>query len=86
MSYAHTYIPDAILLDIQMPVMDGWSVLHHLKNDSNTRHIPVHLISVMDEIQQGLSLGAIAYLKKPVSKESLDDPVYGDRAVYGAEP
>ncbi len=73
LSYARTYLPDAILLDIQMPVMDGWSVLHHLKNDSNTRHIPVHLISVIDEVQQGLALGAIAYLKKPVSKEHLDN-------------
>ncbi|SDS26182.1 Signal transduction histidine kinase [Paenibacillaceae bacterium GAS479] len=73
LSFARTYMPDAILLDIQLPVMDGWSVLHYLKNDSNTRHIPVHLISVIDEIQQGLSLGAIAYLKKPVSKEHLDN-------------
>ncbi|MCM3749098.1 response regulator [Paenibacillus pasadenensis] len=73
LSFARTYTPDAILLDIQLPVMDGWSVLHHLKNDPNTRHIPVHLISVIDEVQQGLSLGAIAYLKKPVSKDHLDD-------------
>ncbi|MGN7455568.1 response regulator [Paenibacillus pasadenensis] len=73
LSLARTYVPDAILLDIQMPVMDGWSVLHHLKNDADTRHIPVHLISVIDEVQQGLSLGAIAYLKKPVTKEHLDN-------------
>ncbi|ULL13741.1 response regulator [Paenibacillus sp. H1-7] len=69
---AKEYKPDAILLDIQLPVIDGWSILVHLKNDSSTRHIPIHIVSVVDEIQQGLSLGAMAYLQKPSSKESLE--------------
>lgn len=69
---AKEYKPDAILLDIQLPVIDGWSILVHLKNDPGTRHIPVHIVSVVDEIQQGLSLGAMAYLQKPSSKESLE--------------
>lgn len=69
---ARHYKPDAILLDIMLPVMDGWSVLHHLKHDADTRHIPVHVISVMEEVQQGLSMGAIAYLRKPAGKERLD--------------
>jgi signal transduction histidine kinase/CheY-like chemotaxis protein/HAMP domain-containing protein len=64
--------PDAILLDIQLPVIDGWSVLVQLKHDAATRHIPVHVISVVDEIHQGLSMGAIAWLRKPSSKESLE--------------
>ncbi|UVI30039.1 response regulator [Paenibacillus spongiae] len=72
LAYAKNHKPDAILLDIMLPVMDGWSVLHHLKHNADTRHIPVHVISVMDEVQQGLSMGAIAYLKKPASKERLD--------------
>ncbi|CAG7645713.1 response regulator [Paenibacillus allorhizosphaerae] len=66
-------LPDAILLDIQLPVIDGWSVLVQLKNNAATRHIPVHIISVVDEIHQGLSLGAIAWLQKPTSKESLEE-------------
>ncbi|WP_281884672.1 response regulator [Paenibacillus sp. YYML68] len=66
-------VPDAILLDIQLPVMDGWSVLTQLKNDPDTRHIPVHVISVVDEVQHGLALGAIAWLRKPASKERLED-------------
>ncbi|WP_282937742.1 response regulator [Paenibacillus sp. RC67] len=69
---AKEYKPDAILLDIQLPVIDGWSILVHLKNDPGTRHIPVHIVSVVDEIQQGLSMGAMAYLQKPSSKESLE--------------
>jgi CheY-like chemotaxis protein len=70
---AKQYKPDAILLDIQLPVIDGWSILVHLKNEAATRHIPVHVISVVDEIQKGLSMGAIAYLQKPSSKESLEE-------------
>lgn len=69
---AQRYLPDAIILDIQLPVMDGWGVLNELKANLSTRHIPVHVISVMDEIKQGLMMGAIAYLKKPSTRESLD--------------
>ncbi len=69
---AKTYHPDAIILDIQLPVMDGWSILSELKSNAATRHIPVHVISVMDEVKQGLMMGAIAYLKKPTSKEALE--------------
>ncbi|QHW31374.1 response regulator [Paenibacillus rhizovicinus] len=69
---ARRYKPDAILLDIMLPVMDGWSVLHHLKHDADTRHIPVHVVSVMEEVQQGLAMGAIAYLRKPAEKERLE--------------
>ncbi len=69
---AKTYNPDAIILDIQLPVMDGWSILSDLKSNAGTRHIPVHVISVMDDVKQGLMMGAIAYLKKPSSKESLE--------------
>ncbi|MFC4776910.1 response regulator [Paenibacillus sp. GCM10023252] len=72
LSDAMTRKPDAILLDIQLPVMDGWTILNKLKQHADTRHIPVHVISVVDDIQQGLSMGAIAYLQKPTSKDSLD--------------
>ncbi|WP_145051653.1 response regulator [Paenibacillus xylanexedens] len=69
---ARQYLPDAIILDIQLPVMDGWAILGELKGSSTTRHIPVHVISVIDDMKQGLMMGAIAYLKKPSSKDSLD--------------
>jgi len=69
---ARHYLPDAIILDIQLPVMDGWAILGELKSSSATRHIPVHVISVIDDMKQGLMMGAIAYLKKPSSKDSLD--------------
>lgn len=69
---ARQYLPDAIILDIQLPVMDGWTILGELKSSSATRHIPVHVISVIDDMKQGLMMGAIAYLKKPSSKDALD--------------
>ncbi|WP_410772268.1 response regulator [Fontibacillus sp. BL9] len=69
---ARDYIPDAIILDIQLPVMDGWSILNELKSSAETRHIPVHVISVVDEAKQGLMMGAIAYLRKPSTREHLE--------------
>ncbi|MBW4647490.1 MAG: response regulator [Kastovskya adunca ATA6-11-RM4] len=63
--------PDAITLDIQLPVMDGWTVLDRLKHDPNTRHIPVHILSVEEGQQRSLQQGAIAYLQKPVDSEAL---------------
>jgi CheY-like chemotaxis protein len=72
MALAREYKPDAITLDLRLPVIDGWTVLDRLKHDSRTRHIPVHLISASDEgKQRAMSLGAIAFLKKPVSKDDL---------------
>src|SRR6185295_3064770 len=65
--------PDAITLDIDMPGMDGLQVLDRLKRDPETRHVPVHIISGVEEKREGLKAGAIAFLAKPVSKEGLDE-------------
>src|SRR5439155_27356839 len=66
--------PDAITLDIQLPVVDGWTILDRLKRNPRTRHIPVHVISVVDRgrKQPGATVGAFAYLEKPVTKDALD--------------
>jgi CheY-like chemotaxis protein len=64
--------PDAITLDIDMPGMNGLEVLDRLKRDPETRHVPVHIISGVEQKREGLKAGAIAYLEKPVSKEALD--------------
>jgi HAMP domain-containing protein/CheY-like chemotaxis protein len=65
--------PDAITLDVELPELDGWAILDRLKHDPKTRHIPVHIISVTDEGQRGLKLGAMANVTKPVTKEALDE-------------
>ncbi|MEI7892498.1 MAG: response regulator [Myxococcales bacterium] len=62
---------DAITLDLRLPDRDGWTVLDRLKQDPNTRHIPVHIISVEEE-RRGLEHGAIGHLRKPATKEAVD--------------
>ena len=61
----------AVVLDIRLPRMDGWEVLTRLKADPVTRSIPVVVVSIVDERQRGLRLGAAAYLLKPVRREDL---------------
>ena len=68
---ANELLPDAITLDIHLPALDGWSVLDRLKRNPRTRHIPVHVISVMDRQHRGATVGALAYLAKPVTPEAL---------------
>ncbi|GAB4382906.1 MAG: hypothetical protein Kow00121_43830 [Elainellaceae cyanobacterium] len=68
---ARQFKPAAIMLDIRLPILDGWTVLNYLKHDPNTRHIPVHIMTVEDGQDRSLRQGAIAYLQKPISSESL---------------
>jgi len=70
---AKRYRPDAITLDIELPDMEGWTVLDRLKHDRVTRHIPVHIITADEETGRGLRLGAFAQVQKPVTKDALDD-------------
>ena len=63
--------PDAIVLDLRLPDMDGWELLRELKNDSTTKAIPVIVVSVLDERNQGIALGAAEYFVKPVGRETL---------------
>ena len=68
---AGKYMPAAIILDIQLPVLDGWSILKALKKNDKLKNIPVHIISV-DDSSNGREEGAVAYLKKPVTREGLE--------------
>jgi CheY-like chemotaxis protein len=63
--------PDAILLDILMPAIDGWAIIEELKQLEQTRDIPVIVCSVLDEAGQGFSLGAADYLVKPFEEGDL---------------
>jgi CheY-like chemotaxis protein len=63
--------PYAITLDVMMPGQDGWAVLAELKNNQETREIPVIVCSILDEGDKGFSLGASDYLVKPILEEDL---------------
>jgi HAMP domain-containing protein/CheY-like chemotaxis protein/signal transduction histidine kinase len=73
LALAHEFKPDAIILDMKLPVMDGWTVLDRLKHHPDTRHIPVHIVSAGDGRQNALKAGAVAFLEKPISKEGLEE-------------
>src|SRR5579859_2129515 len=68
---AHEAHPALIILDVMMPDMDGWQVLHTLKSHPATKDIPVLVCSVLDISQIALSLGANGYLKKPPDPRDL---------------
>jgi signal transduction histidine kinase/HAMP domain-containing protein/CheY-like chemotaxis protein len=63
--------PSAIVLDLHLPGMDGWSILDYLKHNPSTRHIPVHVVSVDDERAHCLGMGAIGYDRKPVTYQQI---------------
>jgi PAS domain S-box-containing protein len=61
--------PDLITLDIMLPDADGFDVLERLKSDPFTREIPVVIVSVLPDREQGLRLGAVDYVTKPIDEE-----------------
>jgi PAS domain S-box-containing protein len=63
--------PAAVLLDVMMPQVDGWTVLNTLKRDPKLADIPVIIVSMLDERPLGLSLGAAEFLTKPVDRARL---------------
>ena len=69
---ARDYNPAAITLDLRLPDGDGWALLDRWKHDPTRRHVPIHIISVEEQEERGLRLGALGYLRKPVSKEALE--------------
>lgn len=66
------HLPSGIILDLHLPDMDGRSVLTALKENTATRHIPVHIISADEKSPDALRQGAVGFLTKPVSQEQLD--------------
>jgi CheY-like chemotaxis protein len=63
--------PDAIILDIMMPEINGYDVLRLLKSEAATAAIPVIVLSVLDDKSKALELGAAEYVRKPFQKEEL---------------
>ncbi|MBV2227853.1 MAG: response regulator [Sphingobacterium mizutaii] len=65
-------IPDAIILDVMLPLADGWEVLKTLKANETTKHIPIHMMSAANFNKKDfLESGAIGFMAKPVTGESI---------------
>ncbi|MBK5293897.1 MAG: response regulator, partial [Acidobacteriia bacterium] len=77
LALANLYQPHAITLDLHLPDIDGWLLLDRFKRQPETRHIPVHIISVESEPARGLRAGAVAHMTKPVEKRQLDEALAG---------
>jgi len=71
LALAREHLPTAISLDIFLPDMLGWTVLSQLKQNIETRHIPVQILTVEEERQHGLERGAFSYLNKPSDPDAL---------------
>ena len=63
--------PDIVTLDVMMPKMDGWSVLGVMKSEPHLAHIPVIMLTIVDDRNLGFSLGASEYMTKPIDRNRL---------------
>lgn len=73
LSAALQYRPAAILLDVQLPVKDGWQVMDELKSNPKTKPIPVHIMSAMQVRKESLMKGAIDFINKPIAMDQMND-------------
>jgi signal transduction histidine kinase/CheY-like chemotaxis protein len=71
LALARSLRPRAVLLDIVLPDLNGWSVLTELRREVGLRSVPVLVTSVLDEQARALSLGASSYLHKPIDRDRL---------------
>ncbi|WP_137043713.1 response regulator [Pseudolabrys sp. FHR47] len=63
--------PDIVTLDVQMPKIDGWSVLGIMKSEPALEHIPVIMLTIVDDRNLGFSLGASEFMTKPIDRNRL---------------
>ena len=80
LALVHEFKPDAIILDLKLPVMDGWTVLDHLKHHPATRHIPVHIVSA-----DGDGAGRAARRRRGGAREAASTRRPSTRAFNGIE-
>src|SRR5206468_5019686 len=72
LALARQFHPTAVSLDVFLPDMLGWTVLNQLKQDPETRHIPVQIVTSDEDRQHGLARGAFSFIGKPTTTEGLE--------------
>ena len=78
-------LPDLIIMDIEMPVMDGFEATWRIKADQRTAHIPVAFFTALgseENIEQAREAGGVGFLNKPICREELDQAI---RDILGTE-
>ncbi len=70
---ARKHKPSAVSLDVFLPDMLGWTVLSQLKQNPETRHIPVQMVTLDEDRQHGLARGAFSFVTKPTTAEGLEE-------------
>ncbi len=83
LAFAYDFKPQAMLLDIHLPDMEGWRVLERMKNDIVTRHIPVCVISTDESLDRALTSGAYTFVAKPIQKRDILDRLLVNLTEYG---
>jgi signal transduction histidine kinase/DNA-binding response OmpR family regulator len=83
---AQQYNPLGILLDIQLPVKDGWEVMEELKSNPATRHIPVHMMSSLEAKRESMVKGAVDFINKPLAFEQMQEVFNRIEHVLAKEP
>ncbi|MGH6648894.1 HAMP domain-containing protein [Aquabacterium sp.] len=73
LSMTRDYHPMLITLDIHLPDMQGWRILERLKNDQDTSHIPICVVSTDDSRERALQAGAVSFLSKPLQSRDVVD-------------
>ncbi len=73
LAFAKKYMPSGILLDLQLPVKSGWAVMDDLKNELQTRHIPVHIMSSYKMKNESLLKGAVDFINKPLAFDQVPE-------------
>ncbi len=77
---ATSELPDLILLNVNVPGLEGWHVAEELRKDEATRAIPIVFLTArsrLDEIARGLELGAVDYITKPFNPLELAPRLFG---------
>jgi CheY-like chemotaxis protein len=86
LSLTEEFSPQVILLDVMMPQVDGWEVLGRLRQHPLTSHIPTVVCTILAQEELALSLGASAFVRKPVTRQAFLAALDRQIALMGPEP